>query len=275
MTLSLLELLLGAAATLLLWTLVRSPSPIAILARGLARIVRERAYRTPLLLVLGVLAFDLVQCTFDDRLTALLGYDCTGWIHAAEGDVASAVQKLAWLPAIYVFAFFYVVMFPVITAAPLIYFAATERLRAYRALLFGVIVNYAVCLPFYFFFPVKEMWAGNPAHVSLLLDRLSPAIMEAYRATSALDNCFPSFHTSLALTSALIVRRTCPRAFARAIGASAVIIVASTLYLGIHWALDVAAGTALAVLAARAMLKGACGTPRPTHHHRRDTAQGE
>ncbi len=261
MLLALAEFALGCVAAFVLWMLVRAPSPPAIAWRGLARIVREREYRTPFLIVLGCLGLDMLQCTFDDRVTTWLAYDKTDLIHALEGDAASVLQKLAWPPAIWVLAFFYVVMFPVVTSAPLLFLAATRRLAAYRALLAGVVVNYAACLPFYFFFPVKEMWAGNPGKVDLLLDRLSPAIMEAYRATSALDNCFPSFHTSLAVTSAIIAWRTCPRPFAWAIAASSTLIVVSTLYLGIHWATDVVAGTLLAIAVTRFLRAGAGETP--------------
>lgn len=261
--LALAEFTLGCVAAFVLWTLVRAPSPPAIAWRGVARIVREREYRTPFVIVLCCLALDMLQCTFDDRMTAWLGYDATALIHALEGDAASVFQKLAWLPAIWVLAFFYVVMFPVVTAAPLLFLAATRRLAAYRALLAGVVVNYAACLPFYFFFPVKEMWAGNPGKVDLLLDRLSPAIMEAYRATSALDNCFPSFHTSLAVTSAIIAWRSCPRPFAWAIATCSTLIVVSTLYLGIHWATDVVAGTLLAIAVTRFLRAGAAETPAP------------
>jgi membrane-associated phospholipid phosphatase len=108
-----------------------------------------------------------------------------------------------------------------------------------------------IALPFYFLFPVKEMWAGNPEKVRLLVDLVSPAVMEAYRANSALDNCFPSLHTSLALTVAIVASRGEGRRAAAVLWILAVAVVLSTLHLGIHWLTDIGAGIVLAIALGR------------------------
>ena len=242
---------LVVSMTCLSWILARRQSPFVILWQALRRFLFEASYRGPILALVALLALDMLESRFDAALTVWLGYDLTGVIHRLEGDWAAQLQRLAWFPAICFFTFFYIVMFPVILVAPLFLAAAADDLRSVRMLTVAGVINYVVCFPFYFFFPVREMWSGSPDMVRLLVDQLSPAILQAYRTTSALDNCFPSFHTSLSLTVALLAGRLGPRPFAVAIRVTAGVILASTLYLGIHWACDVAAGAALALLASR------------------------
>jgi membrane-associated phospholipid phosphatase len=146
--------------------------------------------------------------------------------------------------------FAYIVLFPVLMLSPVLLAAAEGRLPAYRAFVKGIAINYVACFPFYLFFPVKEMWAGNPDRVRLLIDDVSPKIIEAYRSTSALDNCLPSFHVSLSVTAALLAWRTEPRPFALAAAAASGLVIVSTVYLGVHWLTDVAAGALLGALAA-------------------------
>jgi membrane-associated phospholipid phosphatase len=245
------ELILVLFFSALFWAWAASRNPWTILGAGLGRMFLHRSYRTSFLLLVGVIVLDLVESRFDAGITAALGYDLTGWIHAVEGDWAASFQSVEWLPATYFFAFVYIVVLPAEIFAPLVLSAAEEKLQTYRRIALGFVINYAVALPFYFFFPVKEMWAGNPAKVSLLVDRLSPVIMEAYRSNSALNNCFPSLHTSLALTVALALSGTWSRKVTFALWSAAVLVIASTLYLGIHWATDVATGVILALIVSR------------------------
>jgi len=241
-----IEILLTAGATLLLMAIATRRATLRTLIEGLRRILFLPEYRWPLCVVLAVLCANFVETYFDGRVTAALGYDLTGWVHRLEGDFAAAFQHPAWGPAIYAFAFIYLVLFTASLTAPILLAAGAGDLAAFVALSRGVILNYLIAFPFYLFFPVQEMWSGNPLHVRLLVNEISPAIMDAYRSTSALDNCFPSLHTSLALTTALLATRFLPRGFCVAIWLISGLVIASTLYLGIHWITDLAAGGLLA-----------------------------
>ncbi len=247
----LFEVILVVGTSALSFALAGRRGPLEVFRSGIGRIFSRAEYRGPIILVLLVTIADVIESQFDDSLTGALGYEMTDWIHRLEGDWASRVQGLEWLPATWLLTFAYIIVLPVLLAAPIVLAAAEEKRRTFRALSLGLVINYLAGLPFYFLFPVREMWAGNPDHVRLLMDRVSPAIMESYRENSALDNCFPSLHTSLALTVPLIIGRTWGRPFAAAAWAAAIGVVFSTLYLGIHWASDIAAGVLLAVLAAR------------------------
>jgi membrane-associated phospholipid phosphatase len=73
--------------------------------------------------------------------------------------------------------------------------------------------------------------------------------MTILRPMSGIDNCFPSFHTSLAVTVALFAIRSGRRAFAVVMTAMAAAIIFSTVYLGVHWLTDVGAGIIVGIVA--------------------------
>jgi len=245
------ELAIVLLASLAYWGLARSRDPLAIFGRGVRRMLADRRYLVPFLGVVALPALDVLETRYDDAITAALGWDLTHLVHRLEGDAAAVFQRADALPVIWASAFAYIIVLPVLLAAPLVLAAAEERLGDFRALAAGIIANYVIAIPFYLLVPVKEMWAGNPGKVRLLLDEVSPAIMEAYRKNSALDNCFPSLHTSLAVTVAIIAARGERRPVAAGIWILATAVALSTLHLGIHWATDAAAGVILAAVCAR------------------------
>jgi len=247
--LTVLQYAAGAVTVLALLRVAGVGSPFALADAGIRRMFREPAYRRWLLLATAVMAFNLIETAFDDRLTARLGTDFTPWLWHCEGALIAPLQRADWPPLIGVMTFFYIVVFPMLLVAGVILRAAQSDLRSYRALLLGLVLNYGLVLPFLLFFPVREAWSGAPGDIFLLIDRLGPAIMRAYRSTSALDNSFPSFHTSLAATIAFLAWRHGPRPFAWVVSFSSGLIIFATLYLGIHWASDVAAGLVVAVVA--------------------------
>ena len=264
-----IELFLTLGVSLVFFAVFARRPPLAVLRDGAGRLLFRAEYRRLFVWVVALPIVDIVETSFDDRLTAMLGYQMTGWIHRLEGDWASVVQRLEWPPATYFFTFVYVIVLPALLAAPIVLAAAEERKRLFRGLSLGLVINYIAGLPFYFFFPVKEMWAGNPDKVHLLMDRVSPLIMESYRANSALDNCFPSLHTSLALTVPLVLGRRWGPAMAGTTWTAAILVAFSTLYLGIHWASDVTAGALLAVIAA-AIARALAGPPEDQYHARHE-----
>ena len=261
----------GAVTVLILLRTAKCGSPFALARDGLRRLL-EPAYRRWFLLATAVMTFNLIETAFDDALTARLGLDFTGWLWRWEGALIAPLQRADWPPLIAVLTFFYIVVFPMLIVASMLLHAARNDFRAYRGLLLGLVLNYVLVLPFLIFFPVREAWSGASGHIALLIDHLGPSIMRAYRATSALDNSFPSFHTSMAATTAFLAWRNCPQPFAWVVSVSASLVVFSTLYLGIHWACDVAAGLLVAAAVCAIVDRRRCPqistTPAPSAANR-------
>jgi membrane-associated phospholipid phosphatase len=95
-------------------------------------------------------------------------------------------------------------------------------------------------LPFYFTFRVEEVWyvLGDPDG----MDRHLSAQQAAFTAL----NCFPSMHTSIAFAVILLALREKGRVSKFLMIIYSSLVIFSTLYLEIHWVLDVIAGMVFA-----------------------------
>ena len=90
--------------------------------------------------------------------------------------------------------------------------------------------------PFYFVFYLQEVWVVN-GHPDILVRNLIGA--EILETTL---NCLPSMHTSIAFAVFLLVIREKDKIFKVVWGFYCLSIIYSTMYLEIHWVLDIFAG---------------------------------
>ena len=246
-----LVLLLGALCTgfsflvLLKWC-VPCASPFKLVWR----FAREHAVSRPslfyLLTLLGMMFLDIAETRYDQILTHHLGWDFTLFFLRIEGSATAFFQVVnaPWIT--YPMAAVYLYIYPVMgfVAVLATYYDGEKDLT--RKLFWGTVFNYVLILPFYILVPVSERWAAGDGEVSFLMDQISPLLMEGLRPMSGLNNCFPSFHCSLALTFALLLSQSANRRLRRTMVAIAALVVASTLYLGFHWVLDVFGGVVFA-----------------------------
>ncbi|WP_251860869.1 phosphatase PAP2 family protein [Clostridium sp. Marseille-Q2269] len=94
--------------------------------------------------------------------------------------------------------------------------------------------------PFYLMFHLQEVWYVN-GHPDGLARHLSP---EA--AAGVTLNCFPSMHTSIAFAMFLVVLHEKDKIFKFVWSFFCLSVVYSTMYLEIHWIIDVIGGIILA-----------------------------
>jgi len=258
------ELVLGIATVLLLVQIaLPGVRPWAVVADTLRRTVRSGRRLRYLAACLSILLFNYLYLVLelDDRCTrwivARRGEDFTSLIRGAiEGDAVARIQAAtAWLPLTYFFGYVYVIVFPCLVFVSILVFDHLGRRRGLAMALLGYAANFLIVLPFYLCFPVREVFVfyrqAGLAELGprMLLDDISPLIMQAYRTMSGVDNCFPSFHTSLAITLAIVAWHAGRRSFGWVITLFAAANVASTIYLGVHWLTDVAAGILVGILA--------------------------
>jgi membrane-associated phospholipid phosphatase len=83
---------------------------------------------------------------------------------------------------------------------------------------------------------LQEVW-----YVQGVPDLLNRVLTPAQQFSTSL-NCFPSLHTSIAFSGFLLAMREKSKWFRWWIGIYSISIIAATLYLKIHWVLDVLAG---------------------------------
>ncbi|WP_226005922.1 phosphatase PAP2 family protein [Natrinema salinisoli] len=203
----------------------------------------------------GVLLFILLINRFArqraPRLSREIGLHLTSWFYNIEGEFILVFQSIAtpelntYFSLIYIYGYTFLLIFPVIA-----YFTLPDT-RIFRRLLTAYALNYAIGLVLYVFVIAYGPRNLMPAEVAetMLFD-----INYQYRyITSEVNsntNVFPSLHTSLSATVAAfaaITRSEFPRWFPVAVVLAASVAI-STMYLGIHWGIDVAAGLLLAAL---------------------------
>jgi len=204
----------------------------------------------PALLLLAAFAANLLETAFEAHRSAGItsrGLALASGMQWLEGGSAFENHDVSNLMAVYGFSAAYFVVFPLLVLVSGIVFARRPDPRAFRAFGFALAIEYACSLPFFVLFPVPERWTYPDANAILLSDLWNSRLIELFRPMSALDNCFPSFHTSMSVLIVLccFVYRVEFRFLTIPVAA---MVLLSTYSLGIHWVGDIVAGTALGVI---------------------------
>lgn len=246
--LSLVQILLIAACVVGYVRIATGKGALRRSARVWTEAFGRPAMRTMIWLWIGIFVIDLVQTATDLQTDDYWPYawhqEFQQHIHLLEGTVVAALQRLlAFPPLTHLLSLAYLILFPAILfASASIYDRLDDHART-RMVAYVYGLNYLICLPFYILMPVREPWTLGGSDVVLMIDLHSFApLIDVLRPMSGLDNCFPSYHTSLTVSLVLIAYLGGPRKFARAIAVTGFLIVLSTLYLGFHWLSDVVAG---------------------------------
>ncbi|QYR23409.1 phosphatase PAP2 family protein [Paenibacillus sp. sptzw28] len=175
---------------------------------------------------------------FTSLFQSIEGHFVANLQHTFHNDILTAVL-----------AVMYVVVFQALLIASVgIYTYQEKSRRMYYAICYAIMVNYLVAIPFYLFFPVNEVWAHDSSVRFLMLD-VFPNFETEYRSLSGINNCFPSLHTSISVTLAVLAIRSGNKRWAWLCSISAVMIIFAIFYLGIHWLIDMGGGLILGVFA--------------------------
>ncbi len=185
----------------------------------------------------------------------LLSEDYTHFIHDFEGNLVYLIQHFTTNDIFnFILTFFYIIGFPTLMISSMLIYLNIDDKRSFYSFVYALMINYAIAIPFFLFFPVYEVWYYDP-HVHFLIPDIYPSFEQEYRPLSGINNNFPSLHTAISITTSLIALRSNSKVFARLAFFIAIVIVFSTLYLGIHWLSDMTAGILLAVLASQTGLR--------------------
>ncbi|MCI4398697.1 MAG: phosphatase PAP2 family protein [Acidobacteria bacterium] len=242
-----LVLLLGLAFTVAaFWGLAAWCLPGESIPRLVSKAVRRHAMDWIWLFYVATLVviifLDILETKYDAQITSYLRWDFTPYFLRLEGPATALFQVVnaPWLT--YVLSAIYLYVFPVIGLVAILVTYREGEFEITRKLFWGAILNYLFIIPFYILVPVAERWSASDGEVQLLMNQISPFLIEGLRPLSGLNNCFPSFHTSLAFSFAMLVARSRNQRLRRTMTALAWLVLFSTLYLGFHWVLDVFGG---------------------------------
>lgn len=216
---------------------------------GLRRVPGRAREAAPYLgFLVGILAVNKVARDVGPEVSWIIGKNVTGVIYSLEGGFVAVVQSIetpaltAYLSGVYLFGYVFLLTFPFVAYATRSDEPALER----AAVAFGV--NYAVGLGCYVVFISYGPRNLIPDLVDPLLYATYPRAQLVTSQVNANTNVFPSLHTSLAVTVgglAWQTREAFPRWTVIAVPL-AVSVAVSTMYLGIHWGIDVLAGALMA-----------------------------
>ncbi|HEX2066440.1 MAG TPA: phosphatase PAP2 family protein [Candidatus Thermoplasmatota archaeon] len=188
---------------------------------------------------------EVLESQIDPFLTRLLGLDFTPLAASLDGDLHQRLQSALpqrWVHALLTFA--YVAGYPfLIIFTPILGIWMGRGALARRGLA-AYALCYAIALPFYLFVPVQEVWAydGRVQNIATTYTW----VRDHLYSFNEINNCFPSLHTAISAAMAGVAWRGPSRRYRHLSWILAALIVFSTVYLGIHWVIDVAAGLALA-----------------------------
>ena len=237
------------------WALQRSHKldPESRFARQVARM--RTALPAVVVLSLTTLAAGL-QGGFERQVQAWHQLDFTHWAWAIEGNLVERFQDAARTP------FFDYLFVTVYTAGSFLFyfvpfFVLVAMGRGHNAMRIAatMAIIWAVGIVFYFLFPVNEVWmtANAPYHwtqVENVLFEHVPSASTSDAYARAVNNNFPSLHVALTCGIATALWLGRERWLAIPGTAIAAGVTIATMYLGIHWLVDVVAGMALAFGAA-------------------------
>ncbi len=237
------------ALTVFVIFLAASGNPFVTAGRFVHQCFTDRKFAIHFLAVIAILFFNKYELWVEKDLN--FHADFTPDIYKLEGNIVAVFQHWFENPLLTNFAtFFYVVVFTALIAASLGLYAHPKSRPLFYAFCYAIIINYIIAIPFYLFFPVDEVWSYNP-QVRFLIPDVFPSFEHSYRALSGINNCFPSLHTSISATVALLALRSGNRVWSGLALASCGIIIFSIFYLGIHWLTDTMGGLALALFAVK------------------------
>ncbi|WP_435359232.1 phosphatase PAP2 family protein [Haloarchaeobius sp. DFWS5] len=214
---------------------------------GIRTKVRELV---PYLVVLGVvLLVNRVAREAGPDLSWVIGWNVTDELYAVEGTLVATVQSIQtpWLTSY--FSFIYLPGYVFLLTFPVVLYVALRDPRPLKETILSYTLNYSIGLVCYILFI-----SYGPRN--MLPDMVDPLLYSTYPDTQLLtgevnsnSNVFPSLHASMSVTAATLAirhRDGYPRwAWMSVFGAVSVCV--ATMYLGIHWATDVAAGVVLGV----------------------------
>ena len=229
----------------------------------------------------GLAAITLLACVFAANMgeTALeqrwsstvtaRGLEFASALHWLEGATSFTNHDVSNVVSVYGFSVVYFLVFPLLIVCTGWALARKPRSQAFLTYAVALALDYAISLPFFVLFPVPERWAYPDSGAVLLSDLWDSRLIELFRPMSALDNCFPSFHSSMTVIIVLccFVYRVGFRSMILPIGA---MVLLSTYALGVHWIGDVVAGAALGVIST-ALACRLTALPRPSGSRSRDT----
>lgn len=199
-----------------------------------------------LIIIFTVVGFHLIEVNVIDPVTTeWVGSDYTENIRGFEGDFVYWFSQ-NWVPAlVYFFVFIYIALYPFTLWFSPLYFLQTGNKNAMKSLAYGLLLIYAVALPFYLFMPITNVYTYY--NVGSALETAIPSVENFFYSTTTQNNCLPSLHTAMTILIAYCLSLTDNKKLTYIGYFTMIGVIFSVIYLSIHWITDVITGAFLAL----------------------------
>lgn len=197
-----------------------------------------------------VLVVNKIVRVYGPRFSWKLNWNLTTLIHDVEGATVAWIQSIVNPPVTMALSFVYIYGYAFLLVFPVVAYFLLEDDRQFSWLAVTYTLNYAIGALLYTLFVAYGPRNVLPDLVTPLLFSEFPAARLLTNEFNAPTNVFPSLHTSLATSVAILswlTRDRLPRWPPVAIPMAAAVVF-STTYLGIHWIIDVVGGVLLAAV---------------------------
>jgi len=145
---------------------------------------------TLLLLIIIIGAFHIFEVNIlDSTITNMIGIDFAYNIQMIEGDIVYQFSQY-WTPALAsFFVFVYIILYPFTLWFSPLYFVITDQKKSLKTFAYGLILIYAIALPFYLFFPVTNVYTFYGLESAL--ENVIPSVEHFFYSVTTQNNCFP------------------------------------------------------------------------------------
>lgn len=200
--------------------------------------------------VVGVLLLNRAARPRVPDYSWIIGWNATSTIHSIEGSFVTYLHYFGFHELTVYFSFMYVYGYAFLLIFPVVAYFALANTIHLRKLLGAYTFNYVIGLIFYVLVIAVGPRNYFPEMIDVVLYDFQPEIQYVTSEVNENINVFPSLHTSLAATIAIFAYRTREEypIWWHVGTLLAVSVIISTMYLAIHWAIDVVAGLGLAWL---------------------------
>lgn len=200
-----------------------------------------------ILIIAGVVAFHLIEVNIIDPIsTEWIGIDYANNIHGFEGDIVYWFYQ-NWNPIlVYFFVIMYIAVYPFTLWFSPLYFLIKGEKKSMKNLAYGLLMIYAVALPFYLFLPVTNVYKFYG--IESALETVIPSVESFFYTATTQNNCLPSLHTAMTILIAWSVYLTGNKKISYLTIFTMISVLIAVVYLAIHWVTDVIFGAALAII---------------------------
>ena len=243
------------------WLIVLGFINFVLFVIGLILFIPRKLYKTSIanfynifkrhlpyiLLIFGVVFFHLVEVNIlDPPVTEWIGTDFAYDIQNIEGDTVLWFSQ-HWTPIlVYFFVIMYIAVYPFTLWFSPVYLLVADDKRSMKTLAYGILLIYAVALPFYLFMPITNVYKFY--NIESALNTVIPTVESFFYATTTQNNCLPSLHVATTILIAWSVHLTGNKKLSYFTYFCMISVILSVIYLAIHWITDVLCGALLAIV---------------------------